>query len=280
MVGLSLLMTVFYVVPQVFACEPTWIFGPAGPAIGLAFGARTLSCRRSNGDIIAAGVFSALLLGVSTLWGVFPVLRASRAAATWTPTPCRVVSSVVAKHDIHGGEGAVVLFRADVLYRYEVAGREYFSNAHCAWDGSSPFYATGKRAITLEYPPGAAVTCYVNPHDPADAVLDTGVSAPMLVALVPGALGAILGVWIAGEVRGSARTAKACGVLAALVGSGVAGLLFVVVTLDVVHLWRAGRWEFWGGAVAVLLLAATGWAGYGFAQARRAYASLRVPAAA
>jgi hypothetical protein len=51
--------------------------------------------------------------------------------------------------------------------------------------GGSPSGRTGKQAVADRYPPGAAARCWVNPREPAEAVLNRGFAGEMLFGLIP-----------------------------------------------------------------------------------------------
>ncbi len=98
----------------------------------------------------------------------------------WLVLDCKVESSRVRSHDSDDG----TTYSVDILYSYEVDGRTYKSNTFDFIGGSSSGYAS-KKKIVRRHPPGKVVSCYVNPNDPADAVLDREIGYAFLLGLLP-----------------------------------------------------------------------------------------------
>lgn len=122
------------------------------------------------------------------------------AARGWTPVPCRIETSGVKSHP--GDDGAT--YSITVLYTYEVAGRETQGSRYGFLGGSSSGYE-GKAAIVERLPPGTETTCWVNPQDPYDAVLERGFTPGFLFALIP-LLFVLVGVGgAAGTLVGASR---------------------------------------------------------------------------
>ena len=85
-------------------------------------------------------------------------------AMSWRETPCTILSS-----RLNGKEDEVS--QVDILYTYAVDGQVYRSNRyHFAGVGSSE-EREEKQAVLARYPSGSRTTCYVDPDDPAKAVL-------------------------------------------------------------------------------------------------------------
>lgn len=130
-------------------------------------------------------------------------LRRAAATKAWQTTTGEVSSATVATREstlspTEDGEPPKprTLYRADVTYRYTVQGRAYegrrvgFDDVELSSEGPA-------QAVVDRYAPGTQVTVSFDPANPADAVLEPGVSKASLV--VP-ALGAALvafslGVW-------------------------------------------------------------------------------------
>ena len=64
------------------------------------------------------------------------------APATWTPVPCEIVASKLIDFSVHG-EVHFTAYRPDVLYRYQLGGVTYTSNAFNFTDFATP-YRRGK----------------------------------------------------------------------------------------------------------------------------------------
>jgi len=94
----------------------------------------------------------------------------------WPTTPATILSTSFATN---GGEEHP--YRFVVRYRYQVGGGEHVGTTYRhGYEGSEDFRPVQR--LLLRYPPGAAVSCRVNPEDPADAVLEA--RSPWLVLLV------------------------------------------------------------------------------------------------
>lgn len=101
-------------------------------------------------------------------------------ARFWDEVPCEIESSGVQSHS--GEDGAT--YSVDVLFRYQVDGREYRSNRYQFMGGSSSGYE-GKARTVASLQPGTSTTCYVNPDDPFDAVIERGFTSEYLFGLIP-----------------------------------------------------------------------------------------------
>jgi hypothetical protein len=125
------------------------------------------------------GLFLAAGLGAFYAIGLRPLGQVLEARA-WLETPCTVVSSQVKRHQ--GSKGAT--YSVNILYAYEVGGREYRANRYHFMGGSSSGQA-GKAEVVGRYPPGSKAVCYVNPRDPTDAVLERGFTADLCWGFLP-----------------------------------------------------------------------------------------------
>ncbi len=123
------------------------------------------------------GLFLAAGCAMLFFMAIRPVFKIVT-AANWPATPCVVVSSRVQSHSSDDG----TTYSVDILYAYEFNGREYKSNRYHFLGGSSSGYGS-KAAIVRGYPPGMRTTCYVNPRDPTEAVLERGLTKDLWVGL-------------------------------------------------------------------------------------------------
>lgn len=178
----SLVVLPFLLVPLVFifigggGIYVTWRGKPSGSFAGQP---RSISTRSSRGVLVA--FFSMFLVaGVAATYFTFvrPVLGVER-ARHWPAVPCRVISSRVQTHS-----GKSTTYNVDILYSYNVDGREYRSNRYDFMSGSSSGYSS-KAIIVAQYRPGTTTKCYVNPSEPTDAVLDRSFQPVMLAGLIP-----------------------------------------------------------------------------------------------
>ena len=144
-------------------------------------------------------IFLVAGLGATYAILVRPALKLAQAGG-WRGTPCTIVSSNVGSHS--GSKGGKT-YSVDIVFRYEVEGRTFTGDRYDFMGGSSSGY-DGKAEIVNRYPPGVVATCYVNPHDPADAVLDRRFHAFYLIGLFPllfVVVGAVGIVWSVRKLR-------------------------------------------------------------------------------
>ena len=134
-----------------------------------------------------------MLFGGVFLYFLVPEILANLTAANWTLTSCRILSSRVATQESRDGGDHQTLYRVDLRYSYEIAGRSYESTRYRFVDPHTDNRSAAESAVR-QYAPGSAAPCYVNPRDPGQAVLDRRLSPFMLIALLPAAI-AGMGLW-------------------------------------------------------------------------------------
>jgi len=125
------------------------------------------------------GLFLVVGLVVSYFLTVAPTIKALQ-ARKWNAVSCTIISSRVQHHSSDDG----TTYSVDILYAYEVDGREYKANRYDFLGGSSSG-RRGKQRVVNQHPPGAKRICYVNPGDPTDAVLHRGLATGMWFGLIP-----------------------------------------------------------------------------------------------
>lgn len=111
--------------------------------------------------------------------GVQPLLL-FEGARHWRALPCTVVASRTRarSHDMRTGYSALIVFR------YQLDGRERASGDYELVENDSR--SLGDAAGIVErYPPGAQTTCYVDPRNPARAVIDRSLPKVAPFALLP-----------------------------------------------------------------------------------------------
>jgi len=129
--------------------------------------------------ILLPGIFFLFGAGFLIPFFVLPALQIVE-ARSWIEVPCEIVSSGVRTHPSDNG----ATYSIDVLFRYEIEGREYRANRYQFMGGSSSGY--GHRAeIVAALPAGAGTLCYVNPNDPFEAVIERGFTGDYLFGLMP-----------------------------------------------------------------------------------------------
>ncbi len=131
-------------------------------------------------------VFLLAGLGFMVPFFVLPVLRTFE-ARDWRPVPATVLRSEVGVHPSDEGDPT---YSVDVVYRYEVDGREYRSGRYDFMIGSTGGYE-GKAEIVQRLPAGTETTAWVDPEDPASAVLSREMRGELWLGLLPGVFVAV-----------------------------------------------------------------------------------------
>jgi Protein of unknown function (DUF3592) len=162
------------------------------------------------------GVFLLAGLGFSSFFlrGAWRAVE----ARSWTETPCTLLESAVRSHSSSDGGDT---YSIAVVYTYLAGGREQRSERYNFLGGSSSAHDSKAEWVTA-HPAGTRTVCWVNPADPAEAVLDRGLSWEYLVVLIPGLFVAVgLGgsLWAFSAWRRE-RRARAGGLSGHLPGSG------------------------------------------------------------
>lgn len=277
----SLLIGFTALFPLVFVLVGIWIMYRAWLPPGAREKTSSLDRRASlskRGRVVQTLFFLSFFctgLGVGYFW-FLPAAVQYFQSDSWLEVPCTVQSSRVQSHDSDDG----TTYSVDIVYAYSVQGKEYRSGRYTFLGGSSSGYA-GKAAIVRQYPEGKQTTCYINPHNPAEAVLNREVGADLLFGLIPlvfmavGLIGAIysirkgpdngpgavsapsvgrqigdhssrLGSRVEGHLPGGQVTLKpkfshTAKILSSIAGSLVWNGIVSVFVVQAVQSWQAGR---------------------------------------
>lgn len=125
------------------------------------------------------GIFTLIGAGLLIFW-ILPSMTKAVASQNWTETSCTVITSRVKSH--RGDDSTT--YSVDIFYRYLIGNQEYQSNRFRIFGGSSSG-REAKAEIVEKYPAGSQQVCYVNPQNPAEAVLQPGVGWMALLGLIP-----------------------------------------------------------------------------------------------
>ena len=199
-VGLVVLFPLIFVAVGAGGIYFIW-FGKTGERKSLAARGRA---KRPNGRLILRGmgiIFTLLGLVVTYLFLVQPILCAQR-AKSWVPAPGTVIASRVVSH--HSDDSTT--YSVDIFYEYEFNGKTFRSNRYHFSTGSSSGHA-GKKAIVDAHPPGKAITVYVDPSDPFEAVIERGYPNDLWFGVIPlvfviAGIAMLAGSFFLGEKRG------------------------------------------------------------------------------
>jgi hypothetical protein len=124
---------------------------------------------KSGLGIIAALLAFALVplgVGCGLLYLRHAALRDTEAAKSWVKTPCEIETC---EWTSSGGDGGPSL---DLVYRYEVEGKEYRNDRIDLLIGSMGDDDIMEKRIYESFPKGARAVCYVDPNDPQNSVFD------------------------------------------------------------------------------------------------------------
>jgi hypothetical protein len=105
-----------------------------------------------------------LVVGIALLAVRGATLAGVEEAKDWIAAPCLVEQ---AEFETHDGRRSLRL-----VYRYEIEGAEYRSDRLDLLPGSMGDDDTWERKLFEAHPAGSRAVCYVDPGDPASAVLD------------------------------------------------------------------------------------------------------------
>jgi len=139
--------------------------------------------RPGRGPVVLGAIF--LIAGLGGMAAMLPWMLGPIRARTWTPVRARVISSGLRRHTSTDSDGHTsTTWKLDILYEYRFRGHTYRSNRYGFVGGSSSGYY-GKRDMARRHPAGSRVTAWVNPSDPARAVIERGYTLSHLIFLVP-----------------------------------------------------------------------------------------------
>lgn len=144
------------------------------------------------------GALCLALFGGTFLYFLVPEILANLAAANWNAASCRILSSGIMTQEPRNSEEGDILYRVAVHYSYEAAAQRYESRRYRFVDPFTNDRIAAETAVA-GYAPGSVVSCYVDPDDPRQAVLDRNLSPFALIALLPAAIAA-LGLWLLVEI--------------------------------------------------------------------------------
>ncbi len=106
-------------------------------------------------------------------------------ARGWTPVPCTMINSEVRSYDD--------TYSIEVQFFYHIGDQKYEGSRYDFVDGSSSGYDS-KAEIVRQIPPGSRTTCYFNPANPGEVVLERGFTGEMWFAAIP-LLFAVIGLF-------------------------------------------------------------------------------------
>jgi hypothetical protein len=180
----SLAMGLFIFLPLVFVLigagglYGTWL---AKPKAGKPIATKPIAGGKKGKYGLAAffGIFAIAGLGMLYPLGIKPITK-TLDARSWIETPCKVLRAEVRSHE---GDDSTT-YSVYIFYEYEFNDQTYQNDGYDFVGGSSSGYRSKARVVD-RYRSAANPVCYVNPEDPADAVLKRGFHVKLLLALFP-----------------------------------------------------------------------------------------------
>lgn len=175
---LVILFPLIFVAIGLFGIIGTWR-GSRKKAGKESISAGGVEAGSGRGLAIAAWFFLLIGFALAVPFLFLPLTRIL-SARFWTETPCAILSSNVGSHSSDDG----TTYSIDIYYRYEIDGVEYRSGRYGFMDASSSGRAS-KAAAVAAHRAGSQRTCWVNPGDPDQAVLNRNPRPIMLVGIIP-----------------------------------------------------------------------------------------------
>ncbi|MGC3960085.1 MAG: DUF3592 domain-containing protein [Verrucomicrobiota bacterium] len=105
------------------------------------------------------------------VWALGPDFIAAVRSHTWRPTLCEILHSKVAEEPF---SSTVTHFVLRVDYTYQFNGRQYRSTRFTTGDRQGSTDVGKAERAAVRFAAGARATCYVNPRNPQEAVLERG----------------------------------------------------------------------------------------------------------
>lgn len=132
---------------------------------------------------------------VLATYGIRDVARAWR-CSSWSEVKGRVMDTGIFEIDEGVGNGVEARFVPDIKYEYKFEGKTHFNNAIGYFPPntiglSESYYASdeaGALCFISRYPVDSRVHVYVNPANPSESVLDSGINPPVFIPVILGVL--------------------------------------------------------------------------------------------
>ena len=175
-------MAFFLIIPMVFML--VGFGGIYGVWFGKAKESKVVSKARNmkmgKGGLILFGlVFMVAGLVATYFFLILPVVNTWQAKG-WSETSCEIISAEV---ESHTGDDSTT-YSVEITYEYEFGGQRYCSDRYDFIGGSSSGYKSKQREVD-RYRNMKSPICYVDPSDPAEAVLLRDFSMKNLIGLFP-----------------------------------------------------------------------------------------------
>ena len=120
-----------------------------------------------------------VLTGLAVTALLFIPYSRGKETRSWTETPCTITESRI--EEAHSGDLADLTYRVYIRFHYESGGKAYdgsrvqrrtFAGEEDDLLSLKTPHASKAKDLVAKYPSGTVTKCWVNPADPADAVLE------------------------------------------------------------------------------------------------------------
>ncbi|MEP6668289.1 MAG: DUF3592 domain-containing protein [Chthoniobacter sp.] len=148
------------------------------------------------------GAFLLIGIGAFSLGTIYPALQVV-AGLRWQETPCTVDSSRVVVHHSTSSRGSPT-YNIEVVYHYRCEAGTFTSKRYQFATGSTSGKDRKQRVVD-QYPPGRQTVCYVNPSNPAEAVIHRGLNVEMLFGFIALPFALVGGVGLYFSLRPAGR---------------------------------------------------------------------------
>lgn len=143
------------------------------PDLAAGTGTGSAARRQPNWELLIFAIpFTCFALYMS--YGFYSSYQEQQdASSSFRPVPARILSAQVetSMHRQSGAVGSTQVYQPRILYEYGVDGRTYSSHRF-GYFGAAYGSRDEAQLVVARYPAGSAQTAYVNPNDPAEAVLN------------------------------------------------------------------------------------------------------------
>lgn len=125
--------------------------------------------------LAAIGLFLAMAGAVFT-WVLWTAWQRAEETRGWMATPCRVVSSRIVSE--RPSPNSNIEHRAEVKYRYSFNGKSMTGSRIRRVDAATGHEEVARKRVEA-FPVGRETTCFVNPAQPEEVVLQHGSRAAL-----------------------------------------------------------------------------------------------------
>ncbi|MGV3664014.1 MAG: DUF3592 domain-containing protein [Prosthecobacter sp.] len=134
---------------------------------------KTKSWKGFSAGVAALFCLPFLVAGLFCLWSLSlqPTLNWAR-ARSWQPT-----DAVMEAAQLKASGRRRTTYEVEVQFRYQYHGAEHTGTRHSFVSAATSVGVPGMRQVVESLPPGKKVTCWVNPGNPAESVLDRSLPA-------------------------------------------------------------------------------------------------------